>query len=337
MTDGLAEPELAGLTAAAGSAGEDIKAGLALAAQLGPRLPFPGGGDTAARWRMLAAVAAGDLTAARILEPHADALAILAEAGESAADGCWGVFAAEAPGNKLKAEAERGGWRLSGTKPWCSLGTVLDRALVTAHGPDGVALFAVDLRQPSVTGEVAGWVSRGLRAVTSGPLHFDAVPAEPVGAAGWYLTRPGFAWGGIGVAACWYGAAWALADTLRQSLATRAPDPIRDLNLGRADVGLHAASRCLTGAAADVDAGCALGAIGALLAVRVRSVVAAAAELAVEQVGHALGPAPLAFDEPHARRVADLLVYLRQHHAERDLADVGARLRELPSHGMPPW
>jgi hypothetical protein len=40
-------------------------------------------------------------------------------------------------------------------------------------------------------------------------------------------------------------------------------------------------------------------------------------------VGHALGPAPLAFDEDHARRVADLELYLRQHHAERDLARLG--------------
>jgi hypothetical protein len=43
-------------------------------------------------------------------------------------------------------------------------------------------------------------------------------------------------------------------------------------------------------------------------------------------VGHTLGPAPLAFDETHARRVADLEIYVRQHHAERDLADLGNRL-----------
>ena len=31
----------------------------------------------------------------------------------------------------------------------------------------------------------------------------------------------------------------------------------------------------------------------------------------------------LTVDEAHARRVADLRVYLRQHHAERDLARLG--------------
>ena len=39
--------------------------------------------------------------------------------------------------------------------------------------------------------------------------------------------------------------------------------------------------------------------------------------------GHALGPAPLAFDEEHARRVADLTLYIRQHHGDRDLAALG--------------
>jgi hypothetical protein len=36
-----------------------------------------------------------------------------------------------------------------------------------------------------------------------------------------------------------------------------------------------------------------------------------------------LGPGPLCSDDVHARRVADLTIYLRQSHAERDLADLG--------------
>lgn len=89
---------------------------------------------------------------------------------------------------------------------------------------------------------------------------------------------------------------------------------------------LHAAELSLTDAARRIDAGRAGGGTGETLALRVRSVVAAAVERTLEQVGHALGPAPLAFDEIHARRVADLGVYVRQHHAERDLAALGRRL-----------
>jgi hypothetical protein len=46
------------------------------------------------------------------------------------------------------------------------------------------------------------------------------------------------------------------------------------------------------------------------------------------RVGRALGAGPLAHDEAHGRRVADLTVYLRQHHAERDLAQLGAEVVE---------
>ena len=46
------------------------------------------------------------------------------------------------------------------------------------------------------------------------------------------------------------------------------------------------------------------------------------------RVGRALGAGPLGHDEAHGRRVADLTVYLRQHHAERDLAQLGALVAE---------
>ena len=54
-----------------------------------------------------------------------------------------------------------------------------------------------------------------------------------------------------------------------------------------------------------------------------------AAEEVIIRAGHALGPAPLALDERHARRIADLSLYLRQHHAERDEAALGRAVLEL--------
>ena len=44
----------------------------------------------------------------------------------------------------------------------------------------------------------------------------------------------------------------------------------------------------------------------------------------LDRVGRALGAGPLCLDPVHAQRVADLPVYLRQSHAERDLAGLGA-------------
>jgi hypothetical protein len=129
----------------------------------------------------------------------------------------------------------------------------------------------------------------------------------------------------MGVAACWYGGTVALHRTLIRAAAKRA-DELAQLHVGRSAVAVHAAMTTLAAAAAQIDAGLGDSAAGALLALHVRSVAVDAAELVLREVGHALGPAPLAFDDEHARRVADLELYIRQHHAERDLATLGAEV-----------
>jgi hypothetical protein len=105
-------------------------------------------------------------------------------------------------------------------------------------------------------------------------------------------------------------------------------------HLGQLDLALGAARQALAAAAVEVDAGRAEGGVGEVLALRTRSTVAAAAETTITTVGHALGPAPLTLDSQHAARVADLTVYLRQHHAERDVARLGEMLH---GHARAPW
>ena len=301
-------------------------------------LPFPGE-RTWARWSSLIRWSAADLTAGRVAEAHLDALAILHEAGATEADltdlgvtaaSTWGVFAAEGPGVWVDACESDDRWTLTGIKPWCSLADQLSHALVTAHTNTGRRLFAVALTDATVTTHADLWVSRGLASVTSGPIDLADTPAVPIGADGWYLDRPGFAWGGMGVAACWYGGSLGLARSLLAAARRREPDQISLMHLGAVDVALHRARVALAAAASAVDEGSADGAAGAVWANRTRTVVADAAEEILLRVGHALGPAPLALQEDHARRVADLTVYLRQHHAERDQAAVGRAALDHP-------
>jgi hypothetical protein len=319
----------------AGDAGRALE----LARMVGPTLPAPGLGCTAQRWTRLRDLAAADLTAARVVEAHTDALAILTEAADAGSDTpaggtgrLWGVFAAEGPGVRVDAERNGDRWQLSGTKPWCSLADRLDRALITAHLPSGGRrLFAVDLTDPRVRVDPpTGWAARGLVQVPSTPVHLDRCPADPIGPDGWYLSRAGFAWGGMGVAACWLGGAIGVARVLHRAVGAREPDQIMLMHLGAVDAALTAAGAVLGDAAAAVDAGGADGAAGAMWAARVRAVVAGAVDSVLLRVGHALGPAPLAFDPDHARRVADLQLYVRQHHAERDEAALGALVRDRP-------
>lgn len=320
-----------------------------LARELGGALPFPGSGpgNTIRRWAALATLAAVDLTAARVAEAHLDALAILAEAGVepqlhlarlgAGPDSTWGVFAAEGPGVRLQAaekDAASGVWILDGVKPWCSLAGRLSHALITAHtSPGHRRLFAIALRSGDVDVAEGAWVSRGLAAVPSGPIELHSAPGVPIGADEWYLQRPGFGWGGAGVAACWYGGAVGLARSLWSALSVREPDQIAQMHLGAIDLALYSARHVLRAAAVAIDGGQADGPPGAILAARVRGVVAAAAEQVITRVGHVLGPAPLTQDEVHARRVADLSIYVRQHHAERDDAALGRSILA----GDRPW
>lgn len=302
-----------------------IEGAVDLARALGARVPPPGHGRTADSLSVLATLGAMDLTTARVVEPHLDALAILDQAGMRPRVGAYGVYAAERPGlEPVRATREVGRFTLTGRKPWCSLAGGLDRALITATEGDERRLFDIDLRAAGAAAVTGTWVSRGLSAVDSGDLQLDRVPAVPVGEAGWYLARPGFAWGGIGVAACWFGGAVGLARALLRSAARREPDQLALAAIGEADRLLWAARCVLVDAAGSIDRGEAAGPTGALLADRVRGVVATTAERILALVGQSLGPAPLTFDEEHARRVADLTVYLRQHHAGRDDARAGA-------------
>ncbi|PPH33611.1 acyl-CoA dehydrogenase [Rathayibacter sp. AY1E3] len=309
----------------------DVDGALGFARGLSADAPRPGTGRTAELHGLLERLARHDLGVARAVEPHLDALAILGEAELDpsglgvAADAAWGVFAAEGGGDPLVARESDGDWLLDGVKPWCSLADRLDAALVTAHVGDGSGerrLFAVALRDGSATPEQDAWHARGLTEVPSGPVRFSGTRAVPVGDVGWYLSRPGFAWGGIGVAACWHGGALGVAAAVAAAAARR-EDPHLLAHLGAIDTALSASRRALDEAAAAVDAGEADGPRGSLLAKRVRASVAGAVEEILLRAGRALGPAPLALDAEHAKRVADLALYVRQHHAERDDAALG--------------
>lgn len=331
----------------------DVPALLDLARAAEDAAPKPGAGRTAYLWELLASVTAVDVAAGRVLEPHLDAAAILAQAAALAPkeegdcrdsggvrlDGVWGVFAAEAPGVRLEATAAGGCFLLHGSKPWCSLAARLDHAVLTAHVGDGDrAAFAVDLHAAGVGFADPGWTSRGLREIPSGTVHFDGVPAVPLGGPGWYYRRPGFAWGGMGVAACWLGGAVAVARGYRDALARaaeggREADQIALAHLGEIDRTLAALTGYLAQTAARIDAG-ELSDGGAWReALRVRGNAAAAAERIQTLVSQNLGPGPLAFDEGYGKRTADLALYIRQHHAMRDDAQLGA----VALKGDQPW
>jgi alkylation response protein AidB-like acyl-CoA dehydrogenase len=291
-------------------------------------MPFPGSGATGERWRRLQKLAEEDVVAARIAEAHLDAVAILDELGSKPAQPgeLWGVWAAEAPDAVVTATPQGDGEvTLSGLKAWCSGAGFCTNALVTAKQDDGQrALFAVPIVEPAVRALPSGWWNSGMAASDTRSVQFSNAAAIPVGDPGDYLSRPGFWHGAIGVAACWLGGARAVAEPLYRRGANDSADEHALAHLGAVDAALAAAEAVLAKSAADIDADpFDRSGRAQLVARQVRAVVERAVDEAITRTGRALGPGPLCTDGPHARRVADLTVYVRQSHAERDLAALG--------------
>jgi alkylation response protein AidB-like acyl-CoA dehydrogenase len=304
-------------------------------------LPLPGRGETAERFRALAQIGQIDLDLARLAEAHTDAWAILAELTDVGADQnlpaldtegssrLWGVWAANPPTSAVIATQSPAGWRLDGTKPWCSGAGCCDAALVTAQALDGYRLFAVDLHDPSARPVEGSWPARSMRGSDSRSVCFTASPAVAIGGVDAYLSRPGFWHGAVGVAATWLGGAFGVAETVWETSRRRPLHPHALAHAGAIDSALAAAQTMLDQAAHAIDAD-PVNATGTaeLTARRVRAVVERAATEVVDRVGRALGAAPLALEIEHAKRVGDLGLYLRQSHAERDLEALGTLVVE---------
>jgi alkylation response protein AidB-like acyl-CoA dehydrogenase len=285
-------------------------------------LPFPGGGQTAERLDALVRLGRRDCVLARLGEGHVDALAILHELGGDGLigpDQRWGVWAA-VPGS-ITARATPTGWRLDGDRPWCSGAAACTEALVTAAAEDGPRLFAVRVGQPQLTPLDGTWPAIGMADSDSRTVRFVDVPAIAVGGPNDYVNRPGFWHGAIGVAACWYGGAIGVTAKLLWAARERELDAHAWAHLGAVDAVLAEAGALLARAAAKIDAKPAEH--QPRLARQVRAAVETCALEVLDRVGRALGAGPLCQDAEHAKRVADLTVYLRQSHAERDLAELG--------------
>lgn len=283
-------------------------------------LPLPGSGRTWQRWAALAEISARDLSLGRLAEGHCDALAIVAELAGPPPEGLWGVWAAESPSAGVRATRTDAGWALSGRKGWCSGALLLDHALITAQADDGRRLFAISTR--ALLPIPDSWQAVGMRDSGSISVELCDVPATAVGGPGDYLSRPGFWHGGAGVASCWYGGALGLARTLLTQVRDGRDDPHTLAHLGAVDAQLSSMRSTLLLAAHDIDRHPAE--VNALRAQRVRAVVEAGCTEILNRVGRAVGAGPFCLDAEHAQRAADLPVYLRQWHAERDLAGLGA-------------
>lgn len=298
-----------------------------LAATGGLDLPLPGHGRTAARHAALYELGRLDLSLARLAEAHTDALAILAEAGRPGRVGAlYGVWASDGPGGRLELHVRSdGSLQLNGTKRYCSGAPLLDTVLVTAQQREELYLVEVDLARPGITIDAGDWASPAFRETATATVNFEHVAvreADIVGGSRWYLERPGFWHGALGPAACWAGGAAGLADAARQ---LNRPDPHARAQLGALQATAWGLRALLRQAGEEIDSDPMdqhhQAQQRALMA---RHLIERLCTDSLDRFGRATGPQLLAFDAPTAQRYAELTLYIRQCHAERDLASIPA-------------
>ncbi|GEL23402.1 hypothetical protein PSU4_23560 [Pseudonocardia sulfidoxydans NBRC 16205] len=298
----------------------------ALVAAGGADLPLPAGGATARRWAALARWGRTDLSFARLAEGHADAVAILAEAGRAPEPSAgYGVWAARSSGTGAVLDGGPGTWRLRGRVRFCSGAHDLDRALVVALTADGSRVAGVALRRRGVRPVEGTWETVGMARSDSADVEFDDVPVADdalLGGPGWYTARAGFWHGGAGVAAVWLGGAAGVVDDLLAGLTGTEPDPHRLALLGELHAGVAAAEALLFTTAAALDDDPADPHRDAVWTAR--AAVESVCRRVLDVAPRLAGVAALTRGGPLAGRLADLGVYVRQHHGERDLAALGA-------------
>lgn len=293
-------------------------------------LPMPGRGGTVRRWASLAGWGRSDLAAARLAEGHTDALAILDEAGLSPArDALYGVWAARPGGiGACQVVDDLGRRVLRGRSRFCSGSGMLDRALVVAQ-PSGLTtapiLVEVRLDQGGSRPDPMSWQADGMAGSDTADVELTDLAVErTVGGPGWYVERRGFAAGGGGVASVWWGGAAGVVCRAFELVADTAPDQHQLAHLGELHALLTASRALLRDTAEMIDA--APGSDHATAVATVRGAVERSCRETVDRVPRVLGPGLWSGDRHIATQLADLQMYVRQHHGERDSAALASAL-----------
>jgi alkylation response protein AidB-like acyl-CoA dehydrogenase len=292
--------------------------------------PLPGRGQTAERHAWLFNIGRDDLSVARLVEAHCDALAILADAKRTPKpDALYGVWASEMPGQALNLDEQAGDLRLRGTKRFCSGAGLVDRALITVGSPKQ-QLVDVDMRADigQVHIDFSNWKTAAFSDTQTATATFAGVSVmqeQIVQAPDWYLDRPGFWHGACGAAACWAGAANRL---LSYALRQKRHDPHTLSHLGAMHASVWALRGYLDLAGCEIDKYPQDAPRARVIALTLRHLVERDCSEVMTRLTRAFGPHPLALDEGISRQYQELDLYLLQSHAERDLEILGSDVKQ---------
>jgi alkylation response protein AidB-like acyl-CoA dehydrogenase len=280
-------------------------------------LADPGAGRTAERlaW-LMNATRVHDISLGRLAEAHLDAVSILHESDREPVPGCvYGVWASSSRDEPMLVDG-----RLTGTKRFCSGVDIVDRALVTVRTTPADVLVDVDVS--TIRHDASSWNSPALVDTATGNAVFHGQPVstgDVVGTAEWYLERAGFWHGACGPAACWAGGAIGLVDAAARLLDD---DPHRSAHIGALIAAQWSLTAMLDQAGDEIDRDPADRLDAELRARSLRHLTERTCADVADRFSRAFGPRPFVADGAIAQRFADLHLYMRQHHGERELGAI---------------
>lgn len=275
-----------------------------------------------------------DIPLARLVEGHVDASRIASQGLATLRENAiYGVWASRSGATGLQAEVQDDDLVLTGVLKFASGAGVIDRALVPVWTSDEHHLL-LDLAVGDLPVDRSGWQTSAMTVSNSHTVPVAGIRvsrADVIGDDDFYLDRPGFFPGGIGVAAAWAGGISRVLDTLLTWLGDQS-SAATDLRLGRLSTHRQLALASVREAGRRLDAvlvGSGSPARVDLqeLATVVRAGVAHAVHAGLAEARTIAGPAGLAHDAPLTHAIADLDLYVRQQNADADAAFLGARLR----------
>lgn len=276
----------------------------------------------------LISIGRADIPLARLVEGHVDAVRILAQADRVPVEGAlYGVWASRSRRTGIAGSPSGEGLRLNGVLRFASGAGLLDRALVPVWlDEEHHQLLDLDVRRLPV--DDTGWATSAMEVSRSHTVVLTdvVVPGTAaVGAVDFYLRRPGFFPGGVGVAACWAGGAARIADLL----LARPPASWSDAALGRLGeirVQLTIAAAVVRSTARLLDeASTAVETPWQAIATEARAATANAVGVVLDEARRIGGAAGLAHDEDLTRAHHDLDLYVLQQNRDSDRAFLGGR------------
>lgn len=282
-------------------------------------------GDLGEVTRRLHELARVDLCLGRLVEGHADAVRILDQADEKPAGGVYGVWASRSVGTGVRAVREGDRWRLQGQVRFASGIDLIDRTLLPGWVDDETHLL-FDVPVSAVQPDRTTWRTSAMDASRSFTVEVDVVAGEPVGPENFYLARPGFVLGGLQVAAVWAGGVASVIELVATGLRDFRPGAHQLRRLGAMEQAGWTAETALAHAVRRVAETSIVPGADITAA---RSAVVAAGEQVLDEAGRIVGPGGLSSHARLARTLADLGIYLRQHHLDLTFEALG---RETLQH-----